>query len=249
MNSLSRLFHTLRHLKPRQIFYWGYYLVRKKLRKPTLPVAGVCRDAKAFSLLLLEPVVRYSSLSGASFTFLNRAHGFPEEIDWDFSDFGKLWTYNLNYCDFLNQQDMEREEGLRLIGEYLSDLPNRTNGLEPYLTSLRIINWVKFLARHQIRDEEIEQALHLMNNLEYHLLGNHLLENGFALLFAAVIFPEGPFSRKAEEILRTELREQILLKLMAFGSMTVLPGGKRGSSTSISRSGSKEEVGWVRCIF
>lgn len=180
-----------------------------------MPAAEVCRDAKAFSLLFLEPPVRYSSLSGSCFTFLNRAHEFPQEIDWDFSDYGKLWTYNLNYFDFLNQQDMEGEEGLRLIREYLSDLSNRANGLEPYPTSLRIINWVKFLARHQIRDEEIEealyrQALHLMKNLEYHLLGNHLLENGFALLFAAVLFPEAPFSRKAEDIIRAELDEQIL---------------------------------------
>jgi uncharacterized heparinase superfamily protein len=49
-----------------------------------------------------------------------------------------------------------------------------------------------------------------MKNLEYHLLGNHLLENGFALLFAAVLFPESPLSRKAEEIIRAELGEQIL---------------------------------------
>lgn len=212
---LRRLFHTICHLKPRQISYRGYYFVRKKLRKTTLLSAGVCRKAKAFPLIFLEPVPRYSSLTGCCFIFLNRAYDFREEIEWDFSDFGKLWTYNLNYFDFLNQQNMERVEGLRLIRAYLSDLPNRAVGLEPYPTSLRIINWVKFLARHQIRDEQINQALfrqaqNLMNNLEYHLLGNHLLENGFALLFAAVLFPEGPFSRKAEEILRAELEEQIL---------------------------------------
>lgn len=215
MNLLLRLFHTLRHLKLRQIFYRGYYFVRKKLGRHTLPAAGACRNEKALSVLLLEPVVRNRSLSGNCFTFLNRAHDFSPEIEWDCSGFGKLWTYNLNYFDFLHQENMAREEGLRLIREYLADLSNRTVGLEPYPTSLRIINWVKFLARHQIRDEQIEQALycqtlHLMKNLEYHLLGNHLLENGFALLFAAVLFPEGPFSRKAEEILSAELEEQIL---------------------------------------
>ena len=176
---------------------------------------GECCNAKAVSLHLLEPVARTSSLSGNCFTFLNLAHGFPEEIDWDFDGFGKLWTYNLNYFDFLNQQDMETAEGLRLIRAYLADLPTHANGLEPYPTSLRIINWVKFLTHHQILDAEIEQSLyrqglHLMDNLEYHLLGNHLLENGFALLFMAALFPEGPFARKAEEILRAELEEQIL---------------------------------------
>lgn len=210
-----RLFHTLRYLKARQIFYRVYYLIRKKLRKPILPLSEVCCAAKVFSLVLVEPVPRQHSLSGRCFTFLNRAHDFSPEIDWDFSCYGKLWTYNLNYFDFLNQQGADKDEGLQLIREYLIDLPNRANGLEPYPTSLRIINWVKFLVRHQIQDEQINQAiyrqaLHLLNNLEYHLLGNHLLENGFALLFAACLFPEGPFSLKVEEILHAELGEQIL---------------------------------------
>lgn len=213
LNPLFRLFRTLRHLQPRQVAYRGYYLLRKRLKKSVLPEADACRKVK--TLILVEPASRYRSLLDGSFTFLKLTHDFTNDVDWEFSDFGKLWLYNLNYFDFLNQQGTERGEGLSLIREYLSDLPNRKTGLEPYPTSLRLINWVKFLAVHQVEDEQIDQAvycqaLHLMNNLEYHLLGNHLLENGFALLFAAAIFPEGPFSRKAEEIVTAELKEQIL---------------------------------------
>jgi uncharacterized heparinase superfamily protein len=49
-----------------------------------------------------------------------------------------------------------------------------------------------------------------LRNLEYHLLGNHLLENGFSLLFGGVYFGDENFRRKSEQILRKELAEQIL---------------------------------------
>jgi uncharacterized heparinase superfamily protein len=49
-----------------------------------------------------------------------------------------------------------------------------------------------------------------MKRVEYHLMGNHLLENGFSLLFAGFFFHHPPFLRKGERILRKELPEQIL---------------------------------------
>lgn len=214
MNSLSRLYHTLSYLKPRQLLYRGYYLTRRKLGNVSLKLHTAC-GSKGFVLIVVKPVLRHSTLSKSCFTFLNRSHDFSSDINWNYSDQGRLWAYNLNYFDFLNQENCLMEEGLGLIRNYLAELQRRDVGLEPYPTSLRIMNWVKFLAAHQIRDEEIDsalylQALHLMDNLEYHLLGNHLLENGFALLFAAALFPEGPFARKAEEIVVAELEEQIL---------------------------------------
>ena len=50
----------------------------------------------------------------------------------------------------------------------------------------------------------------LLDNLEYHLLGNHLLENGFSLLFGAYYFQDENLYKKAKEILEKELNEQIL---------------------------------------
>ena len=34
------------------------------------------------------------------FTFLNQSIDF-KNIDWDYNEYGKLWTYNLNYMDYL----------------------------------------------------------------------------------------------------------------------------------------------------
>jgi hypothetical protein len=49
-----------------------------------------------------------------------------------------------------------------------------------------------------------------MDNLEYHLLGNHLLENGFSLLFGAYYFHNNNFYYKSKKILLEQLEEQIL---------------------------------------
>ena len=78
---------------------------------------------------------------------------------------------------------MTKEQGLELIRKFISQISDNREGLEPYPISLRGINWIKFLTIHDISDKEIDFSLYaqyqiLLDNLEYHLLGNHLLENG-----------------------------------------------------------------------
>ena len=50
----------------------------------------------------------------------------------------------------------------------------------------------------------------MLNNLEYHLLGNHLLENGFSLLFGAYYFQDETIYKIAKKIVVSELEVQIL---------------------------------------
>ena len=54
------------------------------------------------------------------------------------------------------------------------------------------------------------QYIRLLNNLEYHILGNHLLENGLSLLFGAYYFKDDVLYLKAKKIIEQELEEQIL---------------------------------------
>ncbi|MDM9631133.1 alginate lyase family protein [Robiginitalea sp. M39] len=136
-------------------------------------------------------------------------------VDWNYSGFGKLWTYNLNYFDFLLQDGINRETGLELMMGYLKEASGRKDGVEPYPTSVRGINWIKFLSLHSITDESLSAILYkdycrLLDNLEYHLQGNHLLENGFSLLFGALYFRDEKFADMARRILTLELKEQIL---------------------------------------
>lgn len=210
-----RLFHTVKYLKPIQVYYRLYYFARARWRR----VSGFQYPLALYSSpkeLTLQPSIA-SGLSREEerFTFLNRSHAFESGINWNYAAYGKLWTYNLTYFDFLHQPGMRREEGVKLIDDFIAQAESIKDGLEPFPISLRGINWIKFLSLHKIRDPKIDESLYaqyaiLMDNLEYHLLGNHLLENGFSLLFGAYYFADETLYAKATEILTAELDEQIL---------------------------------------
>ncbi|WP_223898149.1 alginate lyase family protein [Sulfurovum sp. TSL1] len=147
--------------------------------------------------------------------FLNQSFTFKKNIDWNFTLYGKLWTYNLNYFDYLHQEETSKDDGLRLIYDFIEQSDKVIDGLEAFPISLRGINWIKFLVKYKIDDTKINDSLYaqyqiLMDNIEYHLLGNHLLENGFSLLFSAYYFQDERFYDKAKKILIYELEEQIL---------------------------------------
>lgn len=217
LKKITLYYHTLRHLKFLQIRYQIYYRIKGIYYKKTgqrLPKVTPKVPLKTLSLQGVIITLRgYQSLN--SFTFLNLSKKFKSSIDWNFNQYGKLWTYNLNYFDYLQQVDLSKEEGLRLIKTFIDFLPTCKDGLEPFPTSLRIQNWIKFLTIQQIKVEEIDQSLlaqlkFLSKNLEFHLLGNHLLENAFALLFGAYYFEDEVIFKKAEHILSSQLKEQIL---------------------------------------
>lgn len=167
--------------------------------------------------LQLKPSIpsSISYLGNHDFQFLNLEQAFGDRIDWNFSGHGKLWTYNLNYFDYLNQPNLSPKEGLALIHDFIQQIANSKDGIEPFPTSLRMVNWIKFLRRFQLREELIDRSLwqqliHLNANLEYRLMGNHLLENAVSLLFGAYYFEEKALIKKAEQLLESQLEEQIL---------------------------------------
>jgi Heparinase II/III-like protein/Heparinase II/III N-terminus len=217
LKTLLLYYHTLRHLKWIQIRYRLYYALRKSWRRWTgfkyVPPEQVPPAAK---LLFIDGIPAYTSLIGeGKFTFLNLEKDFESRIDWNFDGYGKLWAYNLNYFEYLHQPGLSKEQGLKLINSFLDEWENTETGLEPFPTSLRIVSWVKFLAKYGIKQERIQRFLWLQleilsDNREYHLLGNHLLENGFALLFGAAWFSDAGIYRTAKKILVPELAEQIL---------------------------------------
>jgi uncharacterized heparinase superfamily protein len=218
MNILAKLglyYHTLRYLRAEQLGYRIYYRLRNSVWHRDLARLKAAGPVESHNLVLTAGVPRNSCYADDCFTFLNLTQAFPGGIDWQFMGHGKLWCYNLNYFDFLHQEGLTEKEGCRLIRHYAERLPGCAIGNEPYPTSLRIINWLKFLARHGISDELIDKSLHaqaqmLAANLEYHLLGNHLLENAFALLFAGCYFRNERLFGKGAAVLAAELREQVL---------------------------------------
>lgn len=219
MKKLIRYFQTLRYLKFIQIRYQVFYRLRRLFGLQ--PKVSNIRISKVeisnlSEIQLLPSIPSYHSfLSGNKFRFLNLEQDFRQKIDWNFVDHGKLWTYNLNYFEFLEQPDFDQETGVRLIKDFIKNEANLKDGLEPFPISLRTIFWIKFLVKNRIRDPKIDAVLlrHLKiltRQIEYHLLGNHLLENGFALLFGAYYFSNKQFYSLARKILDEQLNEQIL---------------------------------------
>ncbi len=212
-NRLILLFHTIKYLRFKQIYYRGYYFLMNRFFK---------RDYNKTLKSIVKPsnwqdtfYYTDSFKKNQEFEFLNLSYLFVSDIDWNCNVYGKLWTYNLNYFDFLNEESISMEEGLFLIRDYIQKEKYLKDGKEAYPISLRGINWIKFLSKHSISDRQINEVLYnhyqlLLHNLEYHLLGNHLLENGFSLFFGAYYFRDETMYSKAVLILKEELKEQIL---------------------------------------
>ena len=213
-NKIKLLLNTIIHLRAIQIYYRFYYFLRNRLFGYNVKK----RIVNDFTPIVWENRIDYDNSyfkKENSFTFLNIPHSFSDKINWNINQFGKLWTYNLNYFDFLNQENISKETGLQLIQDFIKNDALLKDGKEPYPISLRGINWVKFLSNNQVKDELINNTLYfhyciLFKNLEYHLLGNHLLENAFSLLFGAYYFQDEELYNKSKNLLISELNEQVL---------------------------------------
>lgn len=155
------------------------------------------------------------------FRFVGQDAELLTPADWNHADRAKLWLYNLHYFDDLRAvgADSRTPWHRDLIMRWQADNPALTgNGWEPYPLSLRMVNWVAWiLAGHEPTQEVVDslavQARALRATLEFHLLGNHLLANAKALIFAGCFFAGAEANgwlRTGLDLLDAELREQIL---------------------------------------
>ena len=213
ISKLKLLFNTIKYLKPKQVRYRFFYVLRNRFLKKDYNY----KLERKLIPIQWENQYNYSEsyLHKNTFLFLNIKHQFKNKLNWNYGVYGKLWTYNLNYFDYLNQKKITKNQGLDLINDFINNKEMIIDGFEPYPISLRGINWIKFLSIHKVNDNKINTFLYndykrLTNNLEYHILGNHLLENGFSLLFAAYYFNDDAFYKAAHNIIVEELEEQVL---------------------------------------
>lgn len=211
-----RLWRTVRHLKSVQIYGRAWFrLVRPK---PDLSPAPALR---ALAGRWVAPAARPASMTGPrAFRFLN-VDGALDEVGWDGPKRDKLWRYNQHYFDDLNAEGAaERVQWHRALIEdwIVANPPGRGAGWEPYPTSLRIVNWIKWALAGNALSAEAKWSLAvqtrwLMRRLEWHLLGNHLFANAKALVFAGNFFAGDEADQwlaRGEAILARQMPEQIL---------------------------------------
>lgn len=160
-------------------------------------------------------------LGRSTFRFLNRTYKLPKRGGWNDAALEKLWLYNLHYFDDLNAQNAQARVvwHLEIIDRWISENPPAVgNGWEPYPTTLRIVNWIKWLAVGNMAPPKMTSSLvfqagWLAGRLEKHLLGNHFFANAKALVFAGMYF-EGPQATSwlatGLKIISKEITEQVL---------------------------------------
>lgn len=215
--ALSRYWHTVRHLRPVQ-FYGRIWF---RFHKPQFNFAEA-PDLRRIEAAWAPPARRRPSLiEPLRFSFLNEEHHLAD-IGWDSPDVEKLWCYNLHYFDDLNAEEANcrADWHRKLLVSWVTDNPPAKGGTgwEPYPTSLRVVNWIKWaLAGNSLEPQCLHslavQTRLLFHRMEVHLLGNHLFANAKALVFSGLFFC-GP---EAEQWLATgfrylerEIPEQIL---------------------------------------
>ena len=132
-----------------------------------------------------------------------------------------LWLYNLHYFNFLisNKVDKKEKTFENFINNWiLHNSLGKGVGWDPYPSSLRIVNWIKWsLSGAKLNQKVIlslaTQTKHLEKNIEYHLLGNHIFANAKALVFAGLFFEGNEAKRwysKGIKIIKNEINEQVL---------------------------------------
>lgn len=216
LNKLLLYINTLRYLKFKQIIYRVYYLFRDICSLTRNHYKRTIRTPNSRQVTLIDGIRKsHAFTSPATFRFLNREKTFDQNIDWNFSGYGKLWTYHLASFDFLNQESLSEEEGLKLIRDFIRAEPTLRAAKEAYPVSLRLVNWLKFLYRHDIHDQDIFAFLTaelntLEDRIEYHLMGNHLFENAVSLTIAGFCLQHNRIFGKGRRLLDDQIQEQIL---------------------------------------
>ena len=214
----SRYYHTLRYVPIRRSLQRIWFKLHWP--QPDLRPAPPLRSPSALNWIRL-PLRRPVMLSPTRFRLLNEEFEVQTEADWSAADRKFLWNLNLHYFEDLIAENVEkrREWHRTLIEKWISqNPPGPTIGWEPYPLSLRICNWIKWaLADNELSDRArhslVVQARFLRQRYDRHLLGNHLLVNAKAFIFAGLFFDGAEAAKwyqKGMAILRQQVPEQIL---------------------------------------
>ena len=215
--NLQRLYHTLRHLKRVQITN----RIWRKIHPPRFAKREVAPPLRPRHGHPLAGAQRRTTLVGPT-----TQRVFQQTIEltsnaWNDHELSHLVLYNLHYFDDLVAEGAaeRRSWHAALINRWIDENPpGRGAGWEPYPLSLRIVNWIKWaLAGNELNSTQLAslatQVDALVEQLEFHLLANHLFANAKALVFAGAFFAGEVGDRwltRGCELLATEVTEQVL---------------------------------------
>ena len=194
-----------------------FHLIKPSINRSPAPNLRVLKNQFCSSIKKKK-----SLLNKDTFNFLGKSESLSK-IGWNGNNqtVSKLWWYNLHYFDDLNAlgASQRKEWHNQLADRWINEnTVGKGVGWEPYPTSLRIVNWVKWhLSENTLSDKCIQslalQARWLDKRIEWHILGNHLFSNAKALVFAGIFFSNKEsqiWLKKGLKIIDKELNEQVL---------------------------------------
>ena len=122
-----------------------------------------------------------------------------------------LLKYNFFYFNFINNENKNKNYIFDFIKNFFKISFDIKGFWDPYPTSIRLINLIKFLSKNDINDSELNEIISLhyiniKNNLEYRLLGNHLLTN---LVAINIFFSVYKFDNKKKDYYQKKLLSEI----------------------------------------
>lgn len=215
--TLLTWWHTLRHLRPVQ---W-YARLWFRAHRPSVDRRAAPARRQVGRRIMPAKGRPASMLAPTRFSFIGIARDLDEMIGWDDARVPRLWRYNLHYFDDLVADDAgaRRSWHRALVDRWIAqNPPPRGTAWEPYPTSLRIVNWVRWIlagndATSAMLTSLAIQIRWLRGRLEHHLLGNHLWANAKALVFGGTFFDgceADAWRNHGLRLLRREIAEQVL---------------------------------------
>jgi Heparinase II/III-like protein/Heparinase II/III N-terminus len=178
------------------------------------------------AVLLPRPPVRPAEepagvFDGASFSFLNRRLLFGGSDRWHPPGGDALWIYNLHYFRYI--WGLAPAAAERLVSDWMAaNTAPRAAAWQPYPISIRVREWIEWLLAHRAAPEAFRHAMAgsisqqtdaLAGQLEFHLMGNHLLENAITLCWAGLSFAgtrAHAWTEQGLTVLRQQLGQQVL---------------------------------------
>jgi uncharacterized heparinase superfamily protein len=212
-------YHTLKYLKLSQIL-WRIYVRFFNINAKTISAHSLKRR-KVKGVWRKSIKKMPCLLSATQAVFLNQCKDIRAKTIWNDASCDTLWLYNLHYFDDLVADSAHARSAWQhaLMHRWVNENPVSMGiGWQPYPLSLRIVNWIKyFLSGHKANSAMLQslslQVRVLVKKIEWHLLGNHVLANAKALVFAGLFF-EGAEANKwfhqGLKIFEQQFPEQLL---------------------------------------
>lgn len=233
----ARYARTVRHLRHSQVAWRAWYTLargsgvgryarapREALEFDRDRLSGLRNLVEIWARLYPVDPAAAAALRGGRYTFLHHTVDSPGEPPWRRNDVPRLWLYHLHYFEagrtlaLANAAQPYLEDRERVGGWIRSWIDHNPPGADvawdAFPLSARLINWAVAESVFNFREPAFrrsfaQQAAFLSRNLEYDLLGNHLLKNAVALIVAGSLLDKELLHRGLE-LLERELPEQIL---------------------------------------